>query len=59
MTESFKLDLAFESRAMKISKLMIDIDEFSFVHEDGIMKDELIFDTNISTKFKQKLRLKS
>ena len=38
---------------------MINIDEFFFVHEDEIMKNELTFDTNISSKFKQKRRRKN
>ena len=59
MTESFEFDSAFENRAVKISKSMIDIDESFFVHDDETMKNELTFDTNISSKFKQKRRRKN
>ena len=38
---------------------MIDIDESFFVHDDETMKNELTFDTNISSKFKQKRRRKN
>ena len=44
---------------MKISKSMIDIDEFSFVHNNETMKNELTFNINISSKFKQKRRRKN
>ena len=44
---------------MKISKSIINIDEFSFVHNDETMKSELTFDTNISSRFKQKRRRKN
>ena len=54
MTESFEFDLTLENRVMKISKSMIDINESSFVHDDKTMKNKLTFDTNISSKFKQK-----
>ena len=33
---------------------MIDIDEFSFVHDDETMKNELTFNTDILSKLKQK-----
>ena len=59
MIESFEFDFIFENRAMKTSKSMIDIDEFSFVQNDKTMKDELTFDTNILSKFKQKRRRKN
>ena len=52
MTEAFEFDLTLENRAMKISKSMIDIDEFSFVHDDKTMRNELTFDTDISSKFR-------
>ena len=55
----FEFNLAFESRAMKISKSMIDTDVFSFVHDDKTMKNEIIFDTDILQKFKQKRRRKN
>ena len=54
MIESFEFDSIFENRVVKISKSMIDTDEFSFVHDDDTMKNELTFDINISSKFKQK-----
>ena len=38
---------------------MIDIDEFFFVHDDETMKNELTFDTSISSKFRQKRRRKN
>ena len=38
---------------------MIDIDEFFLVHDDKTMNDELTFNINISSKFKQKRRRKS
>ena len=38
---------------------MIDIDEFFFVHDDKTMKNELTFDTNFSSKFKQIRRRKN
>ena len=59
MIELFEFDSTFENRAMKISKSMIDTDEFSFVHDDETIKNELIFDTDISSKFKQKRRRKN
>ena len=52
MIESFELDSIFENRTMKISKLMIDIDKSSFVHDDETMKNELTFDIDILSKFK-------
>ena len=54
MTESFEFDLILKNRAVKISKSMIDIDEFSFVHNNKTTKNELTFDINISSKFRQK-----
>ena len=59
MTESFEFDSVLENRAVRISKSMIDIDEFFFVHDDETMKNELTFDTNTSSKFKQKRRCKN
>ena len=59
MTEAFEFDSIFENRVVKISKSMIDINEFSFVHDDKTMKNELTFDTDISSKFKQKGRRKN
>ena len=59
MTESFEFNSVFKICAMTISKSMIDIDEFFFVHDDETMKNELTFDTNISSKFKQKRRRKN
>ena len=59
MIESFELISILKNRAMKISKSMIDIDEFFFVHENKTIKNKLTFNTNISSKFKQKRRLKS
>ena len=59
MIESFEFDSIFENRAVKISKSMIDIVKFSFVHDDKTMKDELTFDTDILSKFKQKRRRKN
>ena len=59
MIKSFEFDLILENRAMKISKLMIDIDEFFFVHDDETVKNELTFNTNISSKFRQKRRRKN
>ena len=56
MTESFEFDLALENRAMKISKSMINIDKSFFVRDDETMKNELTFDTNILSIFKQKRR---
>ena len=59
MIKSFEFDLTFENRAVKISKSMIDINEFFFVHNNETMKNELTFNTNISSKFKQKPRRKN
>ena len=59
MTETFEFVSIFENRAMKISKSIIDINEFFFVHNDETMKTELTFDINILSKFKQKRRRKN
>ena len=59
MTESFEFASILENHAMKISKSFIDFDEFFLVHNDKTMKNELTFDTNISSKFKQKRRRKN
>ena len=59
MIKSFKFDLTFENRAIKMSKSMIDIDEFSFAHDNKTMKNEFTFNINISSKFKQKRRRQS
>ena len=59
MIEAFKFNSGFENRAVKVSKLMIDIDEFSFVHDDETMKNELTLDTNFSSKLRQKRRRKN
>ena len=54
MIESFEFDLAFENRVGKILKSTIDIDELFFVYDYETIKNELTFDINISSKFKQK-----
>ena len=59
MTESFEFNSTFENHAVKISKSMIDIDEFSFVHNVETMKNELTFDTDMLSKFKQKRQRKN
>ena len=59
MIKVFEFDLIFKNCAMKISKSMIDIHKFFFVHNDETIKDELTFDINISSKFKQKRRRKN
>ena len=59
MTESFEFDSVLKNRAMKILKSIIDTNESFFVHDDEIIKNELTFNINISSKFKQKRRCKS
>ena len=59
MIESFEIISSLESRATKISKLIIDFDKFPFVHNDKIMKNKLTCDIHISLKFKQKRRRKN
>ena len=43
MTESFKFDSTSKNHAIRISKSMIDIDKFSFVHSVETIKNELTF----------------
>ena len=59
MTEAFKFDSTLENCAVKISKLMIDTDEILFMHVDKTMRNELTFNTNISSRFRQKRRRKN
>ena len=56
MIKLFKFNSILENSAVKISKSIIDIDKFFFVHDDETTKNELTFNTNISLKFKQKRR---
>ena len=59
MTKLFEFNLVFKYCTMKISKSMIDIDESFFVHDNKTLNDELTFDKNISSKFRQKRCRKS
>ena len=59
MTKSFELVSTFEDRAVKVSKSIFDFDESFSLHDDKTIKDELIYDTNISSRSRQERRRKN
>ena len=56
MFESFKFVLFQKTRTVKISKFIFDFVESFFLHDDEIMRNELTYDTEILSKFRQKQR---
>ena len=56
MFESFEFVSSQRTRAVEISKSVFDFVESFFLHDDEIMRNELTYDTEILSKFKQKRR---
>ena len=56
MFESFKFVSSQRTRAVEISKSVFDFVESFFLHDDEIMRNELTYDTEILSKFRQKRR---
>ena len=56
MFESFEFVLFQRTRAIEISKSVFDSVESFFLHDDETMRNELTYDTEILSKFRQKRR---
>ena len=56
MFESFKFVSFQKTRAVEVSKSVFDFVESFFLHDDEIMRNELTYDTEILSKFRQKKR---
>ena len=56
MFESFKFISSQKTRAVKISKSVFDSVESFFLHDDETMRNELTYNTEILSKFRQKRR---
>ena len=56
MFESFEFVSSQRTRAVEISKSVFDFVELFFLHDDEIMRNELTYNTEILSKFRQKRR---
>ena len=56
MFESFKFVLSQKTRVVEISKFVFDSVKSFFLHDDEIMRNELTYNTEILSKFRQKRR---
>ena len=59
MFESFEFVSFQKTRTVEVSKSVFDFVESFFLHDDEIMRNELTYDTEILSKFRQKRRRRS
>ena len=56
MFESFEFVSSQKTRTVEVSKSVFDFVELFFLYNDETMRDELAYDTEILSKFRQKRR---
>ena len=56
MSESFEFVSSQRTRAVEVSKSVFDSVESFFLHDNETMRNELTYDTEILSKFRQKRR---